>query len=266
VGELMEELRRADLVVGLTSFADYEVLTTTLLRSQMIPTLACCRTHEDPAAPLSLDSIAHATWESGRPATACRHCGGFARKAIEIASTRYDVKITRLVHEHGRDHKRLLYFQVRQEDRRGELLTTLLLCCLPPTVAGSPFPPGVPQGGQQLSAQGSRASQVQTAPLTRIARVGASEPNGTRPPPDTWWAAPPRPLRPRPRPSRRPGGQCARGTPLAQRPRPESRPTGRAPPGARHVPKHGNPRPTLPKSRPSPPRSGRSLDRCSARH
>jgi DEAD/DEAH box helicase domain-containing protein len=113
--ELIEELRRADLVVGFNTLRfDYVVLTayhpffdpeqvrTLDLLVDLMKTLP----HR-----LSLDAIAAATlgvektsdglqalrwWRQGRLLDIAEYCC-------------YDVKLTRLVHEYGREHRRVAY-------------------------------------------------------------------------------------------------------------------------------------------------------------
>jgi len=115
VGELIEELRHADLVVGFNILRfDYEVLTgyNPFFDPKQIPTLdmlvELMRTlpHR-----LSLDSIAHATLGIEKTSDGLQALRWYRQgKLVEIAEyCCYDVKITRLVHEYGRDHKRLAY-------------------------------------------------------------------------------------------------------------------------------------------------------------
>ena len=115
VSELMEELRRADLVVGFNILRfDYEVLTgynpffdpKQLHTLDMLVELMKLLPHR-----LSLDSIAHATLGIEKTSDGLQALRWFRQgKLVEIAEyCCYDVKITRLVHEYGREHKKLAY-------------------------------------------------------------------------------------------------------------------------------------------------------------
>jgi DEAD/DEAH box helicase domain-containing protein len=115
VNELMEELRRADLVVGFTTLRfDYEVLTgyspffdPEQLRSlDMLVELRNKLSHR-----LSLDAVATATLGIEKTSEGMQAIYWFREgKLLEIAEyCCFDVKITWLVHEYGRVHGKLYY-------------------------------------------------------------------------------------------------------------------------------------------------------------
>jgi DEAD/DEAH box helicase domain-containing protein len=115
VNELMEELRRADLVVGFNSQRfDYEVLTghNPFFDPQQVRTLDMMvelqntLTHR-----LSLDAIAAATFGVQKTSEGLQAIRWFREgKLVEIAEyCCFDVKITRLVHEYGCVHRQLHY-------------------------------------------------------------------------------------------------------------------------------------------------------------
>ena len=114
VNALIEELRRADLVVGLTACVsimkcwsgtilfDIEQLKTLDMLVELQKTLQ----HR-----LSLDSIAHATLGVEKTSEGLQAIRWFKEgKMLEIAEyCCYDVKITRMVHEYGQSNKKLHY-------------------------------------------------------------------------------------------------------------------------------------------------------------
>ncbi len=115
VNALIEELRRADLVVGFNSLHfDYEVLAghnplfdAHQLRSlDMLLEIKKSLPHR-----LSLDSIAQATLGVEKTSEGLQAILWYRQgKLLEIAEyCCYDVKITRLIHEYGAAHKRLHY-------------------------------------------------------------------------------------------------------------------------------------------------------------
>ncbi len=115
VSELMDELRRADLVVGFNILRfDYEVLTgyNPFFDPAQIPTLDMLveLTKLLPHR-LSLDSIAHATLGIEKTSDGLQALRWYRQgKLLDIAEyCCFDVKITRLVYEHGLAHKRLSY-------------------------------------------------------------------------------------------------------------------------------------------------------------
>lgn len=115
VNDLIEELRRADLVVGFNSerfdfavlqghnpFFDYEQIPSLDLMLDLQKTLQ----HR-----LSLDSIANATLGVEKTSEGMQAIHWYkAGKLMDIAEyCCYDVKITKMVHEYGRTQKQLFY-------------------------------------------------------------------------------------------------------------------------------------------------------------
>jgi len=123
VNDLLTDLQRADLVVGFNVLRfDYEVLhgyTTFDLRQlptlDMMVDVANMLQHR-----LSLDAIATATFGVEKTAEGMQAIRWFREgKLFEIAEyCCYDVKLTRLVHEHGMRHRQLHY-----HNRFGKKLT-----------------------------------------------------------------------------------------------------------------------------------------------
>jgi DEAD/DEAH box helicase domain-containing protein len=114
VNDLVDELRRADLVVGFNNLGfDYEVLHGyTVLDLRQLPTLdMLVEIRKTLPHRLSLDSIAHASMGLEKTAEGMQAIYWFREgKLAEIAEyCCYDVKITRLVHEYGTRHRQLLY-------------------------------------------------------------------------------------------------------------------------------------------------------------
>ncbi len=124
VNDLVNELLRADLVVGFNVINfDYEVLMgyTILDLPHQIRTLDLLVELEKKLGHrLSLDAVATATlgvgktgdgldairwWREGKLADIAEYCC-------------FDVKVTRLVHEFGRDQKHLLFLDRFQQKRR----------------------------------------------------------------------------------------------------------------------------------------------------
>jgi DEAD/DEAH box helicase domain-containing protein len=113
VNALIEELRRADLVVGFNVLRfDYEVLVghNPFFDPSQVPTLdMLVELQKNLPHRLSLDAIATATLgvektSEGRQAIRWYREG----KLLEIAEyCCFDVKITRLVHEYGAAHRQL---------------------------------------------------------------------------------------------------------------------------------------------------------------
>ena len=123
VDELILELRRADLVVGFNHLRfDYEVLHGyTVLDLRQLPTLDMLVELQNKLQHrLSLDSIATATFGVEKTAEGMEAIHWFRQgRLMEIAEyCCYDVKITRLVHEYGVQHRQLHY-----HDRFGKKLT-----------------------------------------------------------------------------------------------------------------------------------------------
>ncbi len=114
VDDLLNELQRADLVVGFNNLRfDYEVLHYyTTLDLRQLPTLDMLVELQNTLSHrLSLDSIATATFGVEKTAEGLQAIEWFKQgKLAEIAEyCCYDVKITKLVHEYGAQHKQLHY-------------------------------------------------------------------------------------------------------------------------------------------------------------
>ncbi len=114
VDELIKDLQRADLVVGFNNLRfDYEVLHGyTSFDLSQLPTLDMMVELQNTLNHrLSLDSIATATFGVEKTAEGLQAIRWFKDgKLAEIAEyCCYDVKITKLVHEYGRQHQQLHY-------------------------------------------------------------------------------------------------------------------------------------------------------------
>ncbi len=115
VNDLIKELQRADLVVGFNILRfDYEVLLghNTFFDHQQIPTLDMLVEIQNTLQHrLSLDSIANATFGLEKTAEGLQAIEWFKQgKLVEIAEyCCFDVKLTKLVHEYGAQHKQLHY-------------------------------------------------------------------------------------------------------------------------------------------------------------
>ena len=123
VHELIQELQRADLVVGFNNLRfDYEVLHGyTSFDLHQLPTLdMMVELQNQLQHRLSLDSIATATLGVEKTAEGMQAIRWFKEgKLVEIAEyCCYDVKLTRLVHEYGLRHRQLHY-----HNRFGKKLT-----------------------------------------------------------------------------------------------------------------------------------------------
>jgi DEAD/DEAH box helicase domain-containing protein len=123
VDELIKELQRADLVVGFNNLRfDYEVLHGyTAFDLRQLPTLDMLVELQNKLQHrLSLDSIATATFGVEKTAEGMQAIEWFRQgKMLDIAEyCCYDVKLTKLVHEHGVNHKQLHY-----HNRFGKKLT-----------------------------------------------------------------------------------------------------------------------------------------------
>jgi len=115
VNDLITELQRADLVVGFNNLRfDYEVLHGyTAYDLTQLPTLDMLVVlNEKLGHRLSLDSIATATFNVEKTAEGLQAIQWYKEgKLVEIAEyCCYDVKITKLVHEYGREKKQLHYY------------------------------------------------------------------------------------------------------------------------------------------------------------
>lgn len=123
VDDLLKELQRADLIVGFNNLRfDYEVLHGyTALDLRQLPTLDLLVDLQNRLQHrLSLDAIATATFGVEKTAEGMQAIEWFrAGKMLEIAEyCCYDVKLTRLVHEYGVQHRQLHY-----NNRFGKKLT-----------------------------------------------------------------------------------------------------------------------------------------------
>src|ERR1700733_12528073 len=111
VNALIDELRRADLVVGFNSLRfDYEVLVghNPFFDVDQVPTMdMLVDLQKTLQHRLSLDAIASATLGGGKTLEGLQAIQWYKEgKLLEIAEyCCYDVKITRLVHEYGMSHK-----------------------------------------------------------------------------------------------------------------------------------------------------------------
>ncbi|MEI8290618.1 MAG: ribonuclease H-like domain-containing protein [Verrucomicrobiota bacterium] len=114
VNDLITDLQRSDLVVGFNNLRfDYEVLHGyTAFDLTQLPTLDMLVVlNETLGHRLSLDSIATATFNVEKTAEGLQAIRWFKEgKLAEIAEyCCYDVKITKLVHEYGVQHRQLHY-------------------------------------------------------------------------------------------------------------------------------------------------------------
>ena len=114
VNELINELMRADLVVGFNNLRfDYEVLHGyTVFDLRQVPTLdMLIELQKIINHRLSLDSIATTTLGVEKTAEGLQAIEWFrAGRLMDIAEyCCYDVKITKLVHEYGNSYKQLFY-------------------------------------------------------------------------------------------------------------------------------------------------------------
>ncbi len=123
VNQLIDELCRADLVVGFNHVRfDYEVLHGyTVLDLTQIPALDLLwDLHKALNHRLTLDAVASATLGTEKTADGLEALRWFRQgRLMEIAEyCCYDVKITRLLHEFGREWGAVFY-----TDRRGQRFT-----------------------------------------------------------------------------------------------------------------------------------------------
>ncbi len=114
VDDLVSELLRADLVIGFNNLRfDYEVLHGyTVMDLTQVPTLdMLVEFQKTMNHRISLDAIASSTLGVEKTAEGLQAIEWFRQgKLLEIAEyCCYDVKITRLVHEYGVNHKQLFY-------------------------------------------------------------------------------------------------------------------------------------------------------------
>ena len=123
VNDLLNELMRADLVVGFNNLRfDYEVLHGyTVFDLRQVPTLdMLVELQKTIHHRLSLDAIATTTLGVEKTAEGMQAIEWFRQgRLLEIAEyCCYDVKITKLVHEYGNAHRQLFY-----KNRFGNRLT-----------------------------------------------------------------------------------------------------------------------------------------------
>lgn len=114
IDDLLNELRRADLIVGFNSIGfDYEVLHGyTVFDLTQLPSLdMLVEVRKSIPHRLSLDAIAHATMGVEKTSEGLQAIRWFKQgKLPEIAEyCCYDVKITKLVHEFGAQFRQLFY-------------------------------------------------------------------------------------------------------------------------------------------------------------
>src|ERR1043166_4895040 len=115
VNDLIDELRRADLVVGFNNLRfDYEVLLghNDFFDHEQVPTLdMLVELQKTLQHRLSLDAIALATLGVEKTSDGLQAIRWFREgKLLEVAEyCCYDVKITRMVHEYGVAEKKLFY-------------------------------------------------------------------------------------------------------------------------------------------------------------
>ena len=114
VDDLVRELQRADLVVGFNNLRfDYEVLHYyTVLDLTQIPTLdVLIELQKKLPHRLSLDAVATATLGVEKTAEGMQAIKWYRQgNLLDIAEyCCYDVKITRLLHEFGAQHRTLFY-------------------------------------------------------------------------------------------------------------------------------------------------------------
>lgn len=122
VDDLIKELQRADLVVGFNHLRfDYEVLHYyTVLDLRQLPALdMLVELQKVLPHRLSLDSIALATLGVEKTAQGMQAIQWFREgRLLDIAEyCCFDVKITRLIHEYGVQHRQIFY-----KDRTGRKL------------------------------------------------------------------------------------------------------------------------------------------------
>lgn len=115
VEELIEELWRADLVVGYNILRfDYEVLHgyATIKDLTQVPTLdMLVEIHKTLGHRLPMDAIAEATFGINKTSEGLQAIRWFKEgRLAEIAEyCCYDVKITKLIHEHSVQHRQLFF-------------------------------------------------------------------------------------------------------------------------------------------------------------
>ena len=125
--DLVDQLRRADLVVGFNVINfDYEVLmgyTVLDLPSQLATLDLMVELEKVLGHRLKLESVAQATLGVGKAAEGLDAIKWWQQgKVMEIAQyCCFDVKVTRLVHEFARDHGELFYIDRFSNKQRVEI-------------------------------------------------------------------------------------------------------------------------------------------------
>ncbi|CAB4244223.1 DEAD/DEAH box helicase domain-containing protein [Methylacidimicrobium sp. AP8] len=125
IEELLRDLRSADLVVGFNIVGfDFPVLEAyTVFDLQDLPTLDLLRDVEARTGRrMSLENLARATLGLGKTAEGVQALRWWKEgKLFQIAEyCCYDVKITRLLHEHGARHGQIYYFN--EQTQRKEVI------------------------------------------------------------------------------------------------------------------------------------------------
>jgi RNase H-like protein len=127
VNDLVQQLLRADLVVGfnIVNF-DYEVLmgyTILDLPGQLRSLDLLVEVEKALGNKLRLDNIAHATLGLGKTGDGVDAIKWWREKRLmEVAAyCCFDVKVTKLVHEHGLEHRELFYTDKFSRKQRVEI-------------------------------------------------------------------------------------------------------------------------------------------------
>ena len=127
VNELVEQLCRADLVVGFNILHfDYEVLmgyTILDLKSQLLTFDLLLDLEKKLGHRLPLESLAQATLGTGKTADGIDAIKWWREgRVLEIAEyCCFDVKVTKLFHEYGCAHREVFYTDRFQQKRRVEI-------------------------------------------------------------------------------------------------------------------------------------------------
>lgn len=114
IDAMLDDLRRADLIVGFNHLRfDYEVLHAyTPLDLRQLPTLDLMVDMQSRLQHrVSLDSVAVATFGLEKTAEGLQAIQWYREgKLLEIAQyCCFDVKLTRMVHEYGAEHRQIFY-------------------------------------------------------------------------------------------------------------------------------------------------------------
>lgn len=127
VDELVEQLCRADLVVGFNVLHfDYEVLmgyTILDLKNQLVTFDLLLDLEKKLGHRIALDAVAQATLGTGKTADGMDAIKWWREgRVLEIAEyCCFDVKVTKLVHEYGCQRKEVFYTDRFQQKRRVEI-------------------------------------------------------------------------------------------------------------------------------------------------